>query len=266
MSMPWRGVPNYAVTTVLGSDGAATAWEAVGDSGDHAILTIGREPLRNPEARAAFLDWTGRLAHLGRHPHIADLRASGLTGDGHPYLVVAAARPTLAERLLYDGPLRLPVVRELGVAIADALAAAHRTELSHGFVRPSTVGMTTPVQLTGFAMAAPSLAQGLPVSAFTAPEHLGSASAGQYASSFAGDVYDLGVVLYVSLCGRLPCESEEAFGLTDIGLPSRRLPDIPRVAASLVHVLRSSTGARPRSRPAAAERRAAAGAADAARA
>ena len=63
---------------------------------------------------------------LSGHPHVTDVYDAGTLGDGRPYLVMelCPAGP-LNDLLRGHGPMTAAQVRDIGIKIADALAAAH---------------------------------------------------------------------------------------------------------------------------------------------
>ena len=82
------------------------------------------------EARAA-----GRMSG---HPNVIDLFDAGVTGNGHPYLIMELCAGTYQERMA-KCPLPPHEVRDIGVKIADALAEAHERGVLHRDVKPENM-------------------------------------------------------------------------------------------------------------------------------
>ena len=220
------------------------------------VVTLGNERAVGAR-RSTFLDWAARVTRLSAHPHIAAVHAVGLTGEARPYLAVQTTRTSLSDRLRQSGPLTPGFCRALGVALADALATVHSIDLIHGAVHPATtlLGGGDQLLLAGFDATAPLLARPLRKSAYTAPEHMDAASAGELAVSPAADVYDLGTLLYGALGGRLPWLATEGGSLGDPLLRAAPVPDIPGVSTVLTDILAVCLTADPRIRPTAAQLR-----------
>lgn len=198
-------VVGFTAEYVLDQDRLATVWLVTDERGRAAVLTIGHRTLVDDSSRTAFLDWARMLGTAAASPDIAEVRASGITDDGRPYLAMATEPGTLSSRLT-SGPISAEEARRYGQVVAEGLAQAHATGLIHGAVRPATVLMAGDrPTLAGWGITAPALGGvPLPVDLYTAPEHLVDAMAGRLAASQPADVYDLAITLVVALGGRLP--------------------------------------------------------------
>jgi len=151
------------------------------------------------------------------HPNILAVHDVGEEA-GTPYLVMElAAGGSLRDRI--KGPANAPqrtqlpveIVREVGVHIARALAAAHAANIIHRDVKPANILCATPQghpplwKLADFGIAhvpdstLTMTGQFLGSPSYAAPESL---RAGQF--SPASDVYSLGATLYEALAGSPP--------------------------------------------------------------
>jgi serine/threonine-protein kinase len=139
------------------------------------------------------------------HPNILAVYDAG-TDDNTPYLVMElAAGGSLRDRI-QAGALPIETVREIGIQIARALAAAHAANIVHRDVKPANILAAGDVwKLADFGIAR------LPDSTLTVEgQFLGSPSyaapeslrAGQF--SPASDIYGLGATLYEALTGVPP--------------------------------------------------------------
>jgi hypothetical protein len=133
-------IGGFKAESVLDQDRLATVWLVADERGRAAVLTIGHRVLVDDPGRTAFLDWARMLGTAAASPAIADLRASGITDDGRPYLAVATEPGTLSSRLS-TGPISAADACRYGQVLAEGLAHAHATGLIHGAVRPATVLM-----------------------------------------------------------------------------------------------------------------------------
>ncbi|GLZ75864.1 hypothetical protein Afil01_06710 [Actinorhabdospora filicis] len=221
------------------------------------VVTLGNERAVGAR-RTLFLDWAARVTRLSAHPHIATVHAVGLTGTARPYLAVQTTRTSLGDRLRAAGPLTPGFCRAIGVALADALATVHSIDLIHGAVHPATtlIGPGDQLLLAGLDATAPLLAQRpTRVSAYTAPEHIDAAIAGEIGASPAADVYDLATLLYGALGGRLQWLGTEGGRVTDPLLRAAPIADIPGVSRVLTDIIAVCLSADPRERPTAAQLR-----------
>lgn len=185
----------------------------------------------------------GTLRHAGIAP-VADV---GLTRDGRLYF--AAARPvgrTLREVLAGQGALTDRRALDLGLAIVDAVAAAHDREMVHGRLDPDSVvlvpeqaGQPERAVVLGFGAAAAQDAIGGPTKEqypFVSPERI----AGER-PSLRGDVFSLGSVILGLFTGGPPRVVRAAAGPAGLG---EAYPG-PR---EIMDVLRRARAADPRDR------------------
>ncbi|HEY5944668.1 MAG TPA: serine/threonine-protein kinase, partial [Kofleriaceae bacterium] len=139
------------------------------------------------------------------HPNILAVYDAG-TDDQQPYLVMELAVGGSLRERINAGPLPIETVREIGIQIARALAAAHAANILHRDVKPANILAAGDVwKLADFGIAR------LPDSTLTVEgQFLGSPSyaapeslrAGEF--SAASDVYGLGATLYEALAGGPP--------------------------------------------------------------
>jgi len=90
-----------------------------------------------PEGRLRF-EREARAVSALNHPHICVLHDVG-SQDGLDYLVMEYIEGTTLAARLADGPLPLAQAIEIGIQIADALAAAHRHGFVHRDLKPGNV-------------------------------------------------------------------------------------------------------------------------------
>jgi serine/threonine-protein kinase len=147
------------------------------------------------------------------HPNIARLFDGGVTEEGLPYLVMEYIDGQPLDR--YCAERRLSVRQRLDLfrTVAEATEYAHRNLVVHRDLKPSNILVTTTgtVKLLDFGLAkllqanSPTpmpttrAGQGWMTPEYAAPEQIRGT-----AVNTVTDVYQLGVVLYELLAGRLP--------------------------------------------------------------
>ncbi len=226
MGAVWEGEhtglkTNVAVKFVLGE---------LGDS-EEALTRFAREATA-----------TARI----RSPHVVQVFDHGKNEEGLPYMVMEFLEgEDLEARLERDGKLAPPLVFQIVLQAAKALAKAHDLGIVHRDMKPSNVFLTDLegevfVKILDFGIAKMSsddpsrmsMTQtgaviGTPY--FMAPEQMTSAKDAGPVS----DVWSLGVIGYRALTGRLPYESDTLAGLAmaiergNFPKPSSLVNDLP---------------------------------------
>jgi serine/threonine protein kinase len=158
-----------------------------------------------------------RLAARLTHPHVVGVLDTG-EQDGRPFVVMERLSGRTLGDELADGPMPPERVRDVGLQVLRALAAAHELGIVHRDVKPGNVldtgvgtwkvadfGIAKWVHAeetltgTGELLGSPS---------YLAPERIEGEQAGP-----ASDLYAVGVLLYEALCGRKPFEGDDPFAL-----------------------------------------------------
>ncbi|MFC4534791.1 serine/threonine-protein kinase [Sphaerisporangium dianthi] len=249
-------VPGYEVLGVLGQGGFGVVYRARQLAVRREVaLKVDNRVLLSDRDRRRFMREVSSAGALSGHPHVADVYDAGVLGDGRPYMVLELCPGgSLADRLRAEGPLSPAEVRDIGVRIGDALAAAHAAGVLHRDVKPANIlvngyGM---VALTDFGLAAAAHADGdMSVTRESLTPAFGPPEAFELAApSPAGDVYSLAATLYALLSGRPPRFPEG--GVVNIAMimamHRRPIPEIPGVPAELTAVLRAGMATDPRMR------------------
>ncbi|HLK38302.1 MAG TPA: serine/threonine-protein kinase [Polyangiaceae bacterium] len=244
----------FAVSSVLGEGGSGVVYAASSDRHGEIALKVLHENLALSEReRRRFLEESERMRRV-RHPSLVPMIDAGVLPDGRPYLAMPLLRgESLAERV---GRGALPLAAALARfgEIAEGATALHDAGLVHRDVKPENVfldetsgrailldfgiardlgGPTTTTTRAGAIRGTP---------AYMAPERFFGTPA-----SIASDVYELAVVFYMMLVGRLPWDAEH-------DASARLHPKTPRdqgieLPAGLVSVLMGALSTRPEARP-----------------
>ncbi|MFG1825636.1 protein kinase [Microbispora bryophytorum] len=243
-------VPGYEVLGILGQGGFGVVYRARQLAvGREVALKVDNRVLVSDRDRRRFMREVTSAGALSGHPHVADVYDAGVLPDGRPYMVLELCpNGSLADRLREAGPLAPREVRDIGVKIADALAAAHAVGVLHRDVKPANILVNSygMVALSDFGLATmPGQGGAAPGEVSVTRESLTPAYAPPEAFDLteptaAGDVYALSATLYALLQGRPPRFPDS--GVVNIAaimaLHRLPIPDIPGVPAALTAVLR----------------------------
>ncbi len=133
--------PGYELVARLGSGGFATVWLAEqGRLGRRVAVKILGESLSDSERERRFVAECRAIGSLSGHPAVVTVHDAGTTSEGHPYLVMEhLPGGSLHDRVATTGPLPWEEVVSIGVAVGDALAAAHDAGILHRDVKPANV-------------------------------------------------------------------------------------------------------------------------------
>jgi WD40 repeat protein/serine/threonine protein kinase len=244
-----------------------------------ALKLVRTSELSSDEARARFL-LEARATACFSHPNIVAIHSVG-EHDGTPYVALEYLEgENLRDRLNEGTPSTAEVMR-IGVAIAEALAEAHRHGVVHGDLKPPNVviGGDGRVRVVDFGLArfvqplarpglgledtaadgaahsvgafavAPSGALGTP--AYMAPEQWR-----EHPAVAATDVWALGCILFELCAGARPIEADD---LIDLGLrvvspePAPRLDAVADVPPALADLVAGCLAKDPADRPEAAQ-------------
>ena len=251
-------IPGHRVGGVLGSGGFATvyrAWQlAVGR--EVAVKVDNRVLLTERDRRRFFREVTA-AGRLSGHPHVIDVYDAGTLDDGRPYLVMELCPAgSLNDVLHRHGPMEATRVRDIGIKIADALAAAHQAGVLHRDIKPANILVNRygVVGLSDFGLASIIAAGGEQTAsrdaltpAFSAPEGF----RGEAPTALA-DIYALAATLYALLTGRPPsfgADGRVPSLMTIMALHDKPVDDIPDTPPEFMALLRRSLAPDPAARP-----------------
>ncbi len=242
----------FRLAGLLGTGGSASVFRArdTVENRTVAIKLLHPHLSHDPAVRAAFLAEARRSREV-RHPRIVEVIDVGVyEEDGGVIAWIAeelVAGETLAEHVRMHGPLSAGHAVDLGLAILDALGAAHAVGLVHRDVSPTNVMIEfdgenrVDVKLLDFGLADVIGADAIGGDVlrsrshtartgvvgnvhFASPEQLRGESIDE-----RGDLYQLGGVLYFAVTGRRPYDSPDRAAVVRAHLSSP--PPVPSVRA-----------------------------------
>jgi serine/threonine-protein kinase len=253
----------YRLLGLVGAGGMAVVWRAYDEvlARDVALKVlspalVGDSRLRNAVRKEA------RAAAQLVHPHVTTVHDYGeVTGSDGSVLAFVVFElldgESLEERLERGRPSWRFAV-DVGVQVAEALAAAHELGIVHRDITPGNIMLTsTGVKVLDFGIATTVGAPdddddgatfGTP--AYVAPERLDGAPA-----QAATDVHALGVLLYELLTGEPPFKVSSWDELSELHRvhPPPRPTGVPGLPDAVAALCQSCLEADPADRPTAAE-------------
>ena len=132
----------YEILELAGAGGMGEVYKAR-DTRLHRIVALKLASDRlgdDPQLRARFQREARAVAALN-HPHICAIHDVA-TADGHDFIVMEFLDGETLEQRLRRGPLPLPELFQVAIAVADAMVAAHREGIIHRDLKPSNVMLT----------------------------------------------------------------------------------------------------------------------------
>src|SRR5579872_302122 len=146
----------YEIQSQLGAGGMGEVYRARDTRLDRtvAVKVLASHLSNSPEFKQRMEREARAISSLN-HPHICQLYDIGSQG-GTDFLVMEFLEgETLAERLR-RGPLPLPEIYRIGIAVAEALALAHRQGIVHRDLKPGNIMLTqSGAKLMDFGLAKP---------------------------------------------------------------------------------------------------------------
>ncbi|XVV15267.1 serine/threonine-protein kinase [Actinoplanes sp. CA-131856] len=203
----------YRLGEQLGRGGMAVVWRADDEvlGREVAVKVLSPSLAGDPELRRRIRDEARAVARL-RHVNVVAVYDYGEFADsGHTlsYVVMELVDGRTLADMLTGGPLPWKVAVLVGAQVAAALAAAHADGIVHRDVKPANIMVTgSGVKLVDFGISATvgvldgQDGQVLGTPAYLAPERIVGGPVRP-----ATDVYALGLLLHLTLAGRMPWDA-----------------------------------------------------------
>ncbi|WUH90039.1 serine/threonine protein kinase [Streptomyces sp. NBC_00433] len=241
----------YRLVVRLGADAMGEVWRAHDERLriDVAVkrFLLSAADADSAEVRARAMRQARNAARLRDHAHVVAVH-DVVHEDDVPWTVTRLVEGrSLREHLDAHGTLSVDRAADVARAVLKVLAAAYAADVVHRNISPAAVILASDgeVLLTDFggatrnsdgALTSPGVLAGTP--GFIAPERIGGAEAGG-----AGDLFSLGVTLYLALEGELPFRPDVLTSVVhDEAAPPRRSG---RLTALITQLLRKDPDLRP---------------------
>src|SRR5689334_19814193 len=209
----------YRLLQPVGSGGMGRVWLARDEMLDRDVAVKEFLPpdWMTEDEQTRLRDRTLREARsAGRlnHPHVVRVY-DVVHADGLPWIVMEyVASRSLHQVIIEDGPYSPVAAARIGLAVLDALSAAHRAGVLHRDVKPHNVliGLDGRVVLTDFGLATfvddgsvtgPGMVVG-------SPQYVSPERARDGASTVESDLWSFGATLYAAVEGRSPFARDSA--------------------------------------------------------
>jgi serine/threonine-protein kinase len=220
-----RTLGHYAIVEKIGEGGMGEVYRAHDERLDRdvAIKVLHRDVAQDADRLARFEREAKAVAKLD-HPNILAIHQLG-THEGSPFIVTELLDGENLRRRIPTGGMGWQEVAEIGAAVAEGLAAAHRQNIVHRDLKPENIFLTSDgrVKILDFGLArivlptdedadTATLTPGGTV-AGTVMGTVGYMSPEQAAGRAVdtrSDLFSLGTILYEMLGGRRPFANDTA--------------------------------------------------------
>jgi eukaryotic-like serine/threonine-protein kinase len=188
----------------------------------------------DPTLREQFMQ-DARAAAAVSHPNIATLYEAG-EDHGYLYLAQEFVQGETLKKMIAAGPVNLRGAIDHGIQIAEALADAHASELSHGHITPGAVTITSKghAKIADFGLArwgtAGAGGLGRAGEAGLAGTSGGTGRAGAEGgdAGYRADLSALGALLFEMVTGRPPAPGAGVPSAINRSLPRELDPIVAR--------------------------------------
>src|ERR1700756_4878811 len=249
-------VSHYRILGKLGGGGMGVVYEAEDlKLGRHVALKFIPENLAGDAKALERFEREARAASQLNHPNICTIHAIE-DNNGHPFIVMEKLEGQSVKQMIHGKPMDLDEVLDIGVQVADALAASHAKGIIHRDIKPANVFLTRSGQakvldfglakLTTEAKLATSTDTGIEDSltavgvipgtaVYMAPEQARSEPLDP-----RSDLFSFGVVLYEMATGKKPFSGTNIVTTLDAVLHQKPAPPSsvnPAVPSELENII-----------------------------
>ena len=233
----------YRLESVLGVGGLSVVYRAV-RLADRKEVALKIANLNKAPDAAPLIAREAELLSRLNHPNIVKMLDSGTTVDGEPFFAMELLRgQTLEQQLISEKYLDLMRAARICMQIAAAVQHAHDRGILHRDIKPSNImlvkknGLETAVIYDfGISLSVDENGISYDESSSGSLQYVSPEQLTEGACSYNTDVYQLALVLFESITGRLPFQISVSGALayrnsncpvliSNEELAERRLPD-----------------------------------------
>ena len=242
----------------LARGGLAVVWKARQLSLDRMVAVKVYQRELDEGYRRRFLR-EAAAARLSDHPGIVTVHDAGVLPDDRPYLIMdLCSGGSLSQWLKPENRPSQERVRQVGVRIADALAAVHACGVLHRDVKPANILIDSfgNPGLADFGLAAVAGAETTAADVlYVTPAYAPPEAFGMQPATESGDVFSLAATLYALLAGCPPRDVGAATVALEqmVEVAKRPIGPVPGVNWHLMDVLMTALSNDPAARPTAAK-------------
>jgi eukaryotic-like serine/threonine-protein kinase len=231
-------VSHYRILGKLGGGGMGVVYEAEDlKLGRHVALKFIPENLAGDPKSLERFEREARAASLLNHPNICTIH--GIEDNhGHPFIVMEKLEGESLKQSISGQPMPTDRVLEIGIQVADALAASHAKNIVHRDIKPANIFLTPSgqVKVLDFGLAklmhnvgtdtdgavddsltAVGVIPGTAV--YMSPEQARSEEI-----DFRSDLFSFGVVMYEMATGKKPFTGKNSLMTLDSVLHTKPVP------------------------------------------
>ena len=254
-------IPGLADWRALARGGFATVWQAKQESLNRMVaVKVDQRTLDTETEQRRFLREAGAAGRMSGYPGIVTVHDAGILADDRPYLVMQLCTGgSLTAWVKAEERPAQARVRDVGVRVADALAATHTRGVLHRDVKPANILIDDygTAGLADFGLAAlpdHGLEHGEGMEAIT-PAYAPPEVFLRKTPTEFGDVYSLAATLYALLAGHPPRWPDPqaptvAEMMERLSEPVERIPEVKR---PFMDLLMAALADEPTDRPTAAQ-------------
>ena len=132
----------YTIVAPLGAGGMGEVYKARDTRLERDVAIKVLPALTNSASARERFQREARAVAALQHPNICTIFDVGETPDGQAYLVMELLQGETLQQRLMGGPFDLAAVADTGIALADALDAAHGAGIIHRDIKPANIVLT----------------------------------------------------------------------------------------------------------------------------
>ena len=242
----------YEIIEKVGTGGMADVYKATDNVLERTVAVKVLHPQYASEKSfiSRFKREAKAAANLNHH-NIVNIYDWGQEGQDYYIVMEYLKGKNLKEIIAEKGKLNWRDAAKIGEQVAAALAFAHSNDVVHRDIKPHNIVISgNEVKVTDFGIARAGVSTMTQTGTILGTAHYISPeqARGQPADA-RSDIYSLGIVLFESVCGKMPFEAEDPVGIAmkhvNEAVPSMEKWDVPK---NLKNVIKKALAKSPEER------------------